>query len=126
MVTAIVFALIDSIWLKSTSRFYKKELGELLLKTPNFPAAILFYAIYVIGMVVFAVIPALDQHNWIVAAGYGATLGFIAYATYDLTNLATLKKWSRTVVIVDMAWGTVVTATASTAAYFVLSAWLGL
>ncbi|MNQ18117.1 hypothetical protein D3C85_311510 [compost metagenome] len=126
IVTAIIFALIDAAWLKSTSRFYKSELGGLLLKVPNFPAAVLFYLIYVVGMIVFAVHPALEQQNWGVALGYGATLGFIAYATYDLTNLATLRKWSRTVVIVDMAWGTVVTAAASTAAYFVLSAWLGL
>ncbi|MNX10903.1 hypothetical protein D3C86_406540 [compost metagenome] len=77
-------------------------------------------------MIVFAVHPALEQQNWGVALGYGATLGFIAYATYDLTNLATLKNWSRTVVVIDMAWGTVVTAAASTVAYFVLSAWLGL
>lgn len=126
IVTAVVFALIDAAWLKTTSGFYKKELGGLLLKVPNFPAAVLFYAIYVIGMIVFAVYPALDHQDWIMATGYGAALGFVAYATYDLTNLATLKKWSRTVVIVDMAWGTLVTAVASTAAYLILSVWFGL
>lgn len=126
LVTASVFALIDMVWLKLMNQFYKAKLGDLLLKTPNLAAAVVFYVIYVVGMIIFAVDPALDQQNWIVAAGYGAMLGLVAYATYDLTNLATLKKWSRTVVLVDIVWGVFVTATASTIAYVILSAWFGL
>ena len=125
VITASVFALIDVVWLKLMSRFYKAKLGDLLLKVPNLTAAVLFYVLYVFGMIVFAVHPALEQQSWGVAAGYGAMLGLIAYATYDLTNLATLKKWSRTIVIVDMVWGTFVTATASLAAYSILSVWFG-
>lgn len=125
IIVALVFAVIDAVWLKSSSSFYRREIGGLLLAKPNFPAAIIFYAIYVIGMVVFAVMPALEAADWQVASGYGALLGLVAYATYDLTNLATLKNWSQKVVVIDMIWGTFVTALSSTVAYFVLSNWFG-
>lgn len=126
VIVAFVFAVIDAIWLKLSSGFYKREIGGLLLEKPNFRAAIIFYAIYVIGIVVFAVMPALNGNSWVVAVGYGALLGLVAYATYDLTNLATLKNWSQKVVIIDMLWGTVVTALSATVAYLSLSSWFGL
>ena len=126
IVVALIFAVIDAVWLKLSSGFYKREIGGLLLEKPNFPAAIIFYAIYVIGIVAFAVMPALNENSGAVAAGYGALLGLVAYATYDLTNLATLKNWSQKVVIIDMLWGTVVTALSATVAYLILSSWFGL
>lgn len=126
IVAAIVFAVIDAVWLKTTTGFYQKEIGGLLLTKPNFTAAIIFYAIYVIGVVAFVILPAIDQQNWSTAFGYGALLGFVAYATYDLTNLATLKNWSQKVAIVDVIWGTLLTAVSAMLAYFILTGWLGL
>ncbi|MBW6424479.1 DUF2177 family protein [Rhizobium sp. XQZ8] len=118
--TAIVFLGIDSIWLGVIApAFYRKHLGEMLLDQPNFVAAGLFYLIYIGGIVYFAVAPALQGGGWVQAAIAGAMLGFVAYATYDLTNWATLKNWSPAIVVADLAWGTVLTAAAATAGYFI-------
>ena len=89
--------------------------GGLLLDKPNTPVAALFYALYVAGVLVFAVLPALDAGQWSRALLHGALFGFFAYATYDLTNLATLKGWTPSVALLDLAWGTVVTGVSATA-----------
>lgn len=118
--TAIVFLGIDSIWLGVIApAFYRKHLGEILLDQPNFLAAGLFYVIYIGGIVYFAISPALQGGGWVQAAISGAVLGFVAYATYDLTNWATLKNWSPVIVAADLAWGTFLTAAAATAGYFI-------
>lgn len=116
--TAIVFLGIDSIWLGVIApAFYRKHLGEMLLDQPNFWAAGLFYMIYIGGIVYFAVAPALQGGGWLQAMIAGAVLGFVAYATYDLTNWATLKNWSPVIVVADLAWGTILTGTAAAAGY---------
>jgi len=116
--TAIIFLGIDSIWLGVIApSFYRKHLGEMLLDQPNFLAAGLFYLIYIGGIVYFAVMPALQNGGWVQAMIAGAVLGFVAYATYDLTNWATLKNWSPVIVAADLAWGTVLTAAAAAAGY---------
>jgi uncharacterized membrane protein len=116
--TAIVFLGIDSIWLGVIApAFYRKHLGEMLLDQPNFWAAGLFYLIYIGGIVYFAVAPALQNGGWLQAMIAGAVLGFVAYATYDLTNWATLKNWSPVIVAADLAWGTILTGAAATAGY---------
>lgn len=118
--TAIVFFTIDFIWLsKMTGLFYRARMGDMLLYQPNFAVAGAFYLVYVAGIVYFAVIPALNSGHWTNALISGAILGFVAYGTYDMTNLATLKNWSWSLSLVDMLWGTFLTATASTAGYFV-------
>jgi uncharacterized membrane protein len=120
----IIFALIDSAWLVLiANKFYKDQIGHLLAATPNLVAAVLFYVIFLIGLVVFVLNPALQAHDWKTALGLGALLGFVAYATYDLTNLATLKDFPVKLVVVDLVWGTVVTASVSTLAYFILTSW---
>lgn len=120
----VIFAVIDSIWLALVAnKFYKDQIGGLLLEKPNFIAAVLFYLIFLVGLVVFVLNPALLAHDWKMALGLGALLGFVAYATYDLTNLATLKGFPVKLVVVDLIWGTVVTASVSTAAYFILTSW---
>jgi uncharacterized membrane protein len=88
---------------------------------PNFTVAGLFYLVYVGGIIYFAVIPALNSNSWLTAVINGAILGLIAYGTYDMTNLATLKNWSLSVSIVDMVWGLLLTAMASSAGYFATS-----
>lgn len=123
-VTAAVFLVLDAAWLWTQGdRFYRPALGHLMLERFALAPAVVFYLIYVTGMVVFAVGPGLDARRWTVALGYGALLGLVAYATYDLTNQATLRDWPWRVTIADLCWGTFVTATAS-AAGCRITAWL--
>lgn len=118
--TAIVFCGLDFLWLGYVAKgYYQSQIGALLLERPNLPAAALFYALYVAGMLVFAVLPALDADAWTKALLHGVLFGFFAYATYDLTNLATLKGWSAGVALLDLAWGSIVTGASATAGYVV-------
>jgi uncharacterized membrane protein len=114
----VTFLIIDGIWLGLVARsFYVQQIGHLLRPSPNFGVAGLFYLFYVVGVVVFAVLPAMAQQSWVTAVVLGALLGFIAYGTYDLTNLATLAGWPVLVSVVDMIWGAVLTATVALAGY---------
>jgi uncharacterized membrane protein len=119
---ALTMLGMDAVWLRmAADRLYRPLLGEILL--PGFrPApAILFYLLYVVGIVIFAIRPALAGGGWPAAATNGALLGFFCYATYDLTNQATLKSWPVTVTIVDMGWGTILTACVATVGYLAAS-----
>jgi uncharacterized membrane protein len=119
-----IMGIIDAVWLSVVAnKFYKSQLGPLLLDKPNMISAIAFYVIFVIGIVVFAVMPAVQAGDWKVAMGLGALLGLVTYATYDLTNHATLKGFPLTVVIVDLIWGVALTATVATLTYLVVSKW---
>lgn len=95
------------------ANFYKPRMAGLLLERPRLDAAVLFYALYIAGVTVFAVQPALEAGGCLRAAALGALLGVIAYGTYDLTNLATLRDWSVTVTMVDLVWGGVATGAAA-------------
>lgn len=118
--TVVAFLGLDFLWLGTVATgFYRGRIGSLLLDQPNFVAAGLFYLLYVAGIVYFAVQPALVSGNWTTAAIAGAILGLIAYGTYDMTNLATLKNWSLTLSAVDMAWGTVLTSFSAVVGYWV-------
>ena len=122
--TAAVFLVLDAAWLwTQADRLYRPALGHLMLDRFALAPAAIFYLIYVAGMVVFAVAPGLDARRWTVALGYGALLGLVAYATYDLTNQATLRDWPWRVTVADLCWGTFVTAVAS-AAGCRITAWL--
>jgi uncharacterized membrane protein len=117
LLTGVSFALIDSIWLRTMyTRLYQPELGEILGGLRLGPA-IAFYLIYIAGMVWFAVGPALANGRWQTALVQGAVLGLLCYATYDLTNFATLKVWSLKVTVLDIIWGTVLTGSASLAGW---------
>jgi uncharacterized membrane protein len=116
----IVMVALDMLWLGSTFRtIYLPALGGVMSQNANVPAAIVFYALYPIGLVYFAVAPALRSGAWSAALIGGALFGFFVYMTYDLTNLATLKEWSLKVSLIDMAWGTVLNGVAATVAYVV-------
>ena len=120
--TAVVFFILDFIWLSSmATTFYRARLPDIMATDVNYPAAVLFYVIFVAGVVIFAVGPALENGRWATALTYGALFGFMAYATYDLTSQATLKQWSTAVTVVDMAWGTFVSGTSATLSFFVTS-----
>ncbi len=119
LVVAAAFAIIDAIWLKTMNPFYRRQIGELMADKPNLGYAVAFYLIYIAGIVFFALRPALDGGSWLSAAGYGAALGAFAYATYDLTNAATLRTWPWQLVVVDILWGAVLTALATLAGWLV-------
>ncbi len=118
-----VFTVIDILWLSMVAlNFYKRELGSLLLDKPRLDAAFLFYALYAGGLMILVVQPAVDSGSWHKALLLGAVFGLCAYGTYDLTNLATLQKWPLRLAIVDMAWGTLLTAITALAG-FVVGRW---
>jgi uncharacterized membrane protein len=113
---ALVMGGLDYLWLTNTSGpIYHRALGAVMAETPNMTAAVVFYLIYILGILFFAVRPAIAAGDWRTAALHGALFGFFAYATYDLTNLATLKVWSLKVSLIDMAWGTLLTGVAASA-----------
>lgn len=119
LLTVPVFFAVDMVWLGLVAnKLYQKQIGSMLKETPNWPAAIIFYLIYIVGIVIFAVLPSLDKSP-LRAALMGGLFGFIAYATYDLTNLATMKNWPLTITIVDLVWGSALTATVALASYFI-------
>jgi uncharacterized membrane protein len=121
LLVAGLFAVIDAVWISViANKFYKKQLGGLLKDKPNFVPAVLFYIISVFGIVIFAVNPALGRGSFNYALEHGALLGLVTYATYDLTNDSTLKKWPRAITIVDMIWGTLVTTAVSIIAFAIL------
>ena len=112
----VVMGGLDLLWLSNTTGpLYHRDLGPLLAETPNMTVAVIFYLTYIAGILVFAVRPALAAGDWKTAALYGALFGFFAYATYDLTNMATMKVWSLRVTAADMAWGTLLTAATASA-----------
>lgn len=122
LVTLPVFLAIDMVWLIIISKkFYAQHLGYLMKTNVNFVAAGLFYLLFVVGLVVFSVSPALEKNSWLQALLLGALLGLISYATYDLTNLATIKDWPLVVTIVDIIWGTVLGALVSLVSYLIVS-----
>ena len=125
--TGLAFALIDSVWLRTMyKRLYQPEIGELMVRGGfRMGPAIVFYVLYIAGMMIFAVGPALAAGKWQVALLQGALLGFFCYMTYDLTNYATLKVWSTKITVLDIMWGTFLTGSASLAGYLVTNAIFG-
>ena len=122
LVAAVLFLGMDAVWLTLAGpRLYRPELGPLLLDTYKLAPAAVFYLLYVIGIVIFAIQPAAASGRWQTALLYGALFGFFAYGTYDFTNLATLKGWSSLVSFVDLAWGTFATGVSAALAYAIFA-----
>jgi uncharacterized membrane protein len=114
LATVTVFLLVDLAWLGVVARsFYVRQLAALLRDRPRPVAAILFYGLYGLGIVVFAVLPGTEDGGWSKALVQGALFGFFAYATYGLTNYATLRGWPLSLTLVDLAWGTLLSALAA-------------
>ncbi len=115
-----VFLGIDMIWLTLIAKnFYAKHIGYLMAKNPNLLAALIFYLIFIAALIFFVINPALDKKMWTHALLAGLFFGLVTYATYDLTNLATIKDWPLIVTIVDLIWGMFVSAAVSVATYFI-------
>lgn len=118
--TFVGFLAIDIVWLAvMVPRFYQKHLGDLLSKSPNWWAAVVFYLLFIAGLLVFAVVPGLQAGSLRKALLLGAFFGLVTYATYDLTNQATVKNWPWIVTLVDMVWGTVLAASVTALGYLV-------
>lgn len=115
----VSFFVIDLVWLGIVARrFYKRQLEFLLSPAPNWPVAIIFYLLFIAGMLVFVVSPSLQAGSWKKAVLLGAFFGLVTYATYDLTNHATVKGWPWIVSVVDLCWGTLLSASVCTIGYF--------
>ncbi|MCA9336826.1 DUF2177 family protein [Candidatus Saccharibacteria bacterium] len=120
-----VMGVLDFVWLGFVAKsLYHKEMGSILLEKFNMVPALVFYVIYVIGVVMFVVNPALEKQSLLHALGYGALFGLVAYATYDLTSLAVIKGFSTKIVVIDMLWGMAITAAVSGGTYLVVRQWL--
>jgi len=120
-----VFFAIDMMWIGVVAKgFYAKQIGSLMKTDINWLAAITFYLLFIIGLVFFVIMPALEKGSWTYALLFGALFGLICYATYDLTNLAIAKDWPLMVTIVDMAWGAILAALVSVITYFIASKFL--
>ena len=124
LVTGGVMGLLDFLWLGFIAKkLYYGEMGGILLEKPNLVAAMIFYVIYVIGVIVFVVNPALEKGSLAYAAGYGALFGLVAYATYDLTNLAVVKGFTTKIVAIDLLWGVLLTTLVASVAFLVIDRW---
>lgn len=122
VVAAVAFCVVDFIWLGTVAEgIYEDRIGHLLREEPNLAAAVVFYALFVAGLVFFVIEPALQRSSWRYAAGAGAFFGLVCYATFDLTNLAVLEGYPFSIVPIDMAWGTFLAASVSLATYAVVS-----
>jgi uncharacterized membrane protein len=118
--TLAVFFVVDMLWLGVISRtFYKKHLGFLMAPDVNWYAALIFYFLFIAGVLVFVVLPGLKENDLTITLIKAAFFGLITYATYDLTNLATVKNWPLIITVVDLIWGMVLTTIVSLAGFFI-------
>jgi uncharacterized membrane protein len=118
--TLVAFFAIDMVWLGLIAQpFYKSQIGWLLSPTPNWLAAIIFYLLFLVGVEVFILLPGIKANSLKSTLLHAALFGAVTYATYDLTNLATVKDWPLIVTVVDMIWGTTVTVLISAIGYWV-------
>ncbi len=120
LIAVPVFFTIDMIWLALIAKnFYRSQLGNLLTKNINWSAAIIFYLLFICGIIIFALAPAIEKNSLATALVLGGLFGFFAYATYDLTNLATTKDWPLTLTIVDIIWGTFLSGSVATISFLI-------
>lgn len=125
LVTAFVFLIIDYLWLGIAMKdYFQSQLGHLMAEEVNLSIAALFYLFYAAGIVFLCINPALTDGNWTKALINGAVLGFLAYGAYDVTNAATLRDWPMMMSVIDVAWGTGLTALSAVAGYFAVNAYL--
>lgn len=119
LVALPIFFAIDLLWLGVIAKnIYRNQIGFLLKENPNWTAAIIFYLLFIVGLVYFAVVPAIEKGSLLSALTVGALFGFFTYMTYDMTNFATLKDWPFRIVLIDILWGIVLSASVSSLTYY--------
>ncbi|OYT98206.1 MAG: hypothetical protein CFE40_13140 [Burkholderiales bacterium PBB1] len=119
LATAVVMIVLDLLWLGVIATpLYQQGLGHLMAERPNLMAAAAFYVLYVFGLLMFTIVPQAADASWLKTAATAAMFGFVAYATYDLSNLATLRDWPVWLSLIDMTWGAVLSAVAAIAGRF--------
>lgn len=124
LVTGGIMGMLDVAWLGYIAKkIYYNEMGSILLEKFNLVPALLFYIVYIIGVIIFVINPALSKDSLSYAIGYGALFGFVAYVTYDLTSLAVIKGFSSKIVVIDLLWGTLLTAVVSGASFYLIRLW---
>lgn len=124
LLTTLVFFAIDIAWIGGVAKkFYWGQMGSILKDDVNWAAALIFYLLYIVGIFIFAILPSVENDSVKSAIFYGALFGFMCYATYDLTNLATLKGFPMKVALVDMTWGAILTGSVSLAGFYI-TRWL--
>ena len=122
LIALVSFIIVDGIWLGFIAKsLYKKELGHLLSSNPNWIAAIIFYLIFLVGLIYFVINPGIEKESIKTILISGALFGLLTYATYDLTNLATLKNWPLKITVIDLIWGTSLSTIVSTMTYYIYS-----
>ena len=118
IITSVIFFAIDIVWLGLIAKnYYQEKIGFLMADKVNWVAALVFYVMYIGGILYFVILPSIDNGNWQTALLKGAILGMLCYGTYDLTNMATLKNWPYQLVIIDILWGAFLTGATATIAY---------
>ena len=121
LVALVVFTLIDLVWLLFISRkLYQEKIGHLMAEKVNLPAAAIFYLLFIAAMVFFVINPALEKQSILYALGAGAFFGLVTYATYDLTNLATVKDWPILITVIDLAWGSAVSGVTALLSFLII------
>lgn len=125
LIAVPIFFLIDMVWLGLISKsIYQKYMGHLMRPTPNWIAAVIFYLLFIVGLVIFAIYPAIRNNSWSYALLYGAMFGFFTYMTFDLTSLAVIKDWRWQIVIIDIIWGIFLSGSVSVFTYLIVKNWL--
>jgi len=121
ILTTVCFFAIDMAWLGLIAKdLYRKYLGGFLSDNVHWLAAIIFYLLFIVGIFIFVIFPAIEKKSLVHAVIFGALFGFFTYATYDLTNYATMKDWPLTIVFIDLAWGSFLTSLVSVAGYYIV------
>lgn len=121
-ITFVVFFAIDLLWLGLVAKnLYAKHLGYIMADKTNWPAAIIFYLLFIAGLIFFAINPALEKNSIVNAFVVGGIFGFITYSTYDMTNLATLKDWPIFITVIDIIWGTVLNSLTAGVSFYIIN-----
>lgn len=122
LITFVVFLVIDMVWLLELApKLYQAQIGFLLADQPNLLAAVLFYLLFIFGLLIFVINPALEKKKGKCALGKGIIFGLITYATYDLTNLATIEGWPILITVIDLLWGSFIAGTTAITSFFIIS-----
>jgi hypothetical protein len=122
LITLAVFLAIDMVWLGILAKdLYRKQIGKLMAKKPNWTAAFIFYAIYILGLFLLVIYPAVQDKSGLATWWKGLVFGVVSFATYDLTNLAVAKDWPVKITLIDLVWGGAVTSLTTLASLFLFA-----